>query len=219
MLVGAVLMAGAVGWAQKPEVRTGEVKPVALENHSTTQVLLPGAHLAGAVVTVHGACSLGTYTTSAEQIVMSVTSNRAVTDKDGMCYLHVKNAAGYATAWVPVKLTSAETAKVEAAKQATNLKRAEDVMARSGNEWTMHFAKGGSDTYKRKPASGGPEVPVFADKAGHEVKIIVSDSSTVLILPNVGRCYLTGKLVDGRVMDGMSSGSCKQGGPWTAEMR
>ena len=219
VLAGAVLMAGLAGLAQKPDLHGGGAKPSEIENHKATQIVLPGAHLAGATLTVHGACSLAGYTASENQIVMQVAANRALTDHDGVCYLHVKNAAGFASTWVQVKLTDRESAQAEATKRAADMKRAENVIARSGSEWTMHFANGGTDTYKRKPASGEPQVPVFADKAGREVKILVSDSSTVLILPNAGRCYLTGKLVGGHVLDGVSSGSCKQGGAWTADMR
>lgn len=91
--------------------------------------------------------------------------------------------------------------------------------ARTGSEWTLHFAEGGKTRYKLKLAEAEPGVAVFADKSGHEVKIMVADDATVLIVPSEGGCYRTGKLVDGRVTNGTSGGECKPGGNWTAEMR
>ena len=90
---------------------------------------------------------------------------------------------------------------------------------RAGNEWTLHFAEGGKAKYKLIPGIGEPGVSVFADRSGHEVKILVADDATVLIVPSEGGCYRTGKLVDGRVANGTSGPECKPGGPWTAEMK
>lgn len=91
--------------------------------------------------------------------------------------------------------------------------------SRAGNEWTLHFAEGGKAKYKLIPGIGEPGVAVFEDRSGHEVKILVADDATVLIVPSEGGCYRTGKLVDGRVTNGTSGGECKPGGAWTAEMR
>jgi hypothetical protein len=91
--------------------------------------------------------------------------------------------------------------------------------ARSGSEWTLHFADGGKAKYKLKTAEAEPGVTLFADNHGHEVKIMVAEDATVLIVPSEGGCYRTGKLVDGRVTNGTSGGDCKPSGNWTAEMR
>jgi hypothetical protein len=97
--------------------------------------------------------------------------------------------------------------------------KAAEFMARSGSEWTLHYAEGGKATYKLKPGTGEPGVTVFADNTGHEVKIMVANDATVLIVPSEGGCYRTGKLVGGRVANGTSGGECRPGGSWTAEMR
>ena len=91
--------------------------------------------------------------------------------------------------------------------------------ARAGSEWTLHFAEGGKSKYKLKPGEGEPGVSVFADDHGHQVKILIAEDATVLIVPTEGGCYRTGKLVDGRVTNGTSGGECKPGGSWTAEIR
>jgi hypothetical protein len=91
--------------------------------------------------------------------------------------------------------------------------------ARAGSEWTLHFAEGGKAKYRLIPGVGEPGVAVFTDRSGHEVKILVAEDDTVLIVPSEGGCYRTGKLVDGHVTNGTSGGECKPGGSWTAEMR
>ena len=91
--------------------------------------------------------------------------------------------------------------------------------ARAGSEWTLHFAEGGKAKYRLIPGVGEPGVAVFTDRSGHEVKILVAEDDTVLIVPSEGGCYRTGKLVDGRVTNGTSGGECKPGGAWTAQMR
>ena len=91
--------------------------------------------------------------------------------------------------------------------------------SRSGSEWTLHFAEGGRAKYKLKSGEGEPGIAVFADKSGHEVRIMVADDAKVLIVPSEGGCYRTGTLVDGHVTNGTSGGDCKPGGDWTAEMR
>ena len=63
-LVGAALMAGRIAAAQKPDLHGGGAQPSLLENHKTTKVVLPGYHLAGATLTVDGACSLVSYDAS-----------------------------------------------------------------------------------------------------------------------------------------------------------
>lgn len=103
--------------------------------------------------------------------------------------------------------------------QTSELSAAGAQPSRAGNEWTLHFAEGGKAKYKLIPGVGEPGVAVFADKSGHEVKILVAEDATVLIVPTEGGCYRTGKLVDGRVTNGTSGGECKPGGAWTAEMR
>ena len=217
-LVGAALMVGRIAAAQKPDLHGGGAQPSLLENHKTTKVVLPGYHLAGVTLTVDGACSLVSYDASENQIVMEVTAERPLTDRDGYCNLHVKNAAGSASTWVEVGLTEDEQAQMNSTDRSAEREKAAEVMARSGSEWTLHFADGGTMTYKLKPTADAG-VTVFADDAGNEAKIMVANDATVLIVPSGGGCYRTGKLVGGRVTNGTSGGSCKPGGSWTAEMR
>jgi hypothetical protein len=223
MLARLVMMSAAlmsnVAAAQKPDLHGGGAQPSLLENHKTTKVVLPGYHLAGATLTVDGACSLVSYEASENQIAMLVATDRAVTDRDGYCNLHVKNTAGSASTWVVVALTDDEQSQVSATDRSADRQKAVEFMARSGNEWTLHFAEGGKMTYRLKPGAGEPGVTVFADDKGHEVKIMVANDSTVLIVPSEGGCYRTGKLVGGHVTNGTSGGECKPGGNWTAEMR
>jgi hypothetical protein len=218
-LASAALMLGGGAAAQKPDLHAGGAQPSLLENHKTTKVVLPGSHLAAATLTVDGACSLESYDASENQIVMTLAANRAMTDRDGYCNLHVKNAVGSASTWVEVGLTDEEQAQVSSTDKSVERERSAEFMARSGSEWTLHFAEGGKATYKLKPETGEPGVTIFADDAGHEVKIMVATDATVLIVPSGGGCYRTGKLVDGRVTNGTSGGECRPGGNWTAEMR
>lgn len=213
-----ILMASFLARAQKPDLHGGGARPSEIENHKTTMVVLPGYHLAGATLTVDGACSLERYTTEEKQIVMYLATNRATKDRDGYCNLHVKNAEGSSSTWVIVDLTDEETAQVNATDRSAEREKAAQFMARSGSEWTLHFADGGTIAYKLKP-NADPGVTIFTDNAGNEAKIMVGNDSTVLIVPSEGGCYRTGKLVGGRVTNGTSGGNCKPGGNWTAEMR
>ena len=205
--------------AQKPDLHAGGAKPSLLENHKTTKVVLPGNNIAGAMLTADGACSLVSYEASENQIVMSLAAERALTDREGYCNLHVKNATGEASTWVVVEFTDDEQAKVNAADRAADQEKGRQFLARSGSEWTLHFAEGGKAVYKLKPGSDDSSATVFADGKGHEVKIMVANDATVLIVPSEGGCYRTGKLVDGHVTNGTSGGECKPGGNWTADMR
>lgn len=218
-VVSAALLTICGATAQKPDLHAGGATPSLLENHKMTKVVLPGYHVAGSTLTVDGACSLVSYEAGENQIVMSLAAERALTDHEGYCNLHVKNAAGEASTWVVVGFTDDEQAQVNAAGRAADQEKAKQFMARSGSEWTLHFAEGGKAVYKLKPETGEPGVTIFADDHGHEVKIMVANDATVLIVPSEGGCYRTGKLVDGHVTNGTSGGECKPGGNWTAEMR
>ena len=218
-VISAALTTNCVAMAQKPDLHAGGAQPSLIENHKTTKVVLPGNHLAGATLTVDGACSLVSYSAADNQIVMQLAANRAVTDHDGYCNLHVKNAAGSSSTWVEVGLAEQEQADQNATDRSVEREKAAEFMARSGSEWTLHFADGGKMTYRLKPGAYEPGVTVFADDEGNKVKIMVANDATVLIVPAEGGCYRTGKLVGGRVTNGTSGGECKPGGNWTAEMR
>ena len=217
-VANAALMS-CVATAQKPDLHAGGAQPSLIENHKTTKVVLPGYHLAGATLAVDGACSLVSYSASENEIVMQLAANRAVTDHDGYCNLHVKNAAGSSSTWVEVGLAEQEQADQNSTDRSVEREKAAEFMARSGSEWTLHFADGGKMTYRLKPGAYEPGVTVFADDEGNKVKIMVANDATVLIVPTEGGCYRTGKLVGGRVTNGTSGGECKPGGNWTAEMR
>ena len=113
-LIATAVLTGSLACAQKPDLHGGGAQPSEIENHKTTKVTLPGYHLAGATLTVDGACRLESYTAAENQIVMSVAGNRAASDHDGTCYLHVKNAAGSASTWIVVDLTEEETSQLNA---------------------------------------------------------------------------------------------------------
>jgi hypothetical protein len=218
MTIAAVMMS-CVAMAQKPDLHAGGAQPSMIENHKTTKVVLPGYHLMGATLTVDGACSLVSYSADENQIVMQLAADRATTDHDGYCNLHVKNAAGSSSTWVEVGFSEQEQTDRNSTDKSAERQKAAEIMARSGNEWTLHFVEGGKTTYRLKPGAYEPGVTVFADDAGHEVKIMVANDATVLIVPSEGGCYRTGKLESGRVKNGTSGGECKPGGNWTAEMR
>ena len=74
-ILSAALVMSCAAAAQKPDLHAGGAQPSLLENHKTTKVVLPGYHLAGATLTVDGACSLVTYTASESQIGIPVSSN------------------------------------------------------------------------------------------------------------------------------------------------
>jgi hypothetical protein len=215
--LGLVLLA-SLAVAQKPDLHAGGASPSSLPNHETTKVTLPGFHLAGATLTVSGACSLVSYTAAENQIVMSLKGERTVADHDGNCNLMVKNAAGTASTWVIVELTDEEQQQANAAERTADQKKAQQVVARSGSEWTLHFASGETATYAVKPSTE-PGVPLFGDGSGQEFKILVANDGTVLILNSESGCYRSGKLVQGRVADGISGPGCQPAGAWTATMR
>lgn len=217
-VIAAMALLTTAVFAQKPDLHGGGAEPSEIANHRTTQVTLPGHYLAGATLTVDGACQLEDYTAAANQIVMTVTGNRATSDHDGYCNLHVKTAAGKVSTWIIVDLTEDEAAQKNATDKSAERLKAAQFMARSGSQWTLHFADGGTITYKLKQDSD-PAVTTFTDDAGNEAKIMVANDSTVMIVPSEGGCYRTGKLAGGRVANGTSAGSCKPGGNWTAEMR
>ena len=59
-IVCAALTITCVAMAQKPDLHAGAAQPSLIPNHKTTRVVLPGYHLAGATLTVDGACTLVT---------------------------------------------------------------------------------------------------------------------------------------------------------------
>lgn len=124
----------------------------------------------------------------------------------------IRMAGWYARAATAVMMCSSMMA------QTAEVRATEPQPAHAGNEWTLHFAEGGKVKYRLMPLEGEPGVSLFADKSGHEVKIMVADDSRVLIVPSEGGCYRTGTLVDRRVTNGTSGGDCKPGGSWTAEI-
>jgi hypothetical protein len=215
--LGLVLLA-SVAAAQKPDLHGGGANPSSIPNHETTKVTLPGFHLAGATVAVSGACSLVSYTAAENQIVMSLKGERTVADHDGYCNLKVTNAAGSASMWVIVGLTDEEQQKADAAGRAASEKTGQQVLARSGSEWTLHFASGETARYTVKPSTE-PGVALFSDGSGREFKILVANDGTVLILNSESGCYRNGKLVQGRVDNGSSGPGCQPAGAWTATMR
>lgn len=217
LVLAAVAVSAAVpGFAQKPDLQAGGANPSDIPNHMTTKVTLPGFNLADAKLTVDGACTLAFYTDSANQIVMMINAERAVTDRDGFCNIHVKNGYGSADAWIGVSLTSEEKAQIDAADREADRQKHESFVTRSGTQWVLRFQSGSTVTYTMKP-SADPGLPTFADAKGHEVKIAVSNDGKVTILG--AQCWRTGTLSNNRVSDGTTKGSCSPPGPWTATMQ
>lgn len=214
----AGLLVSSAAWAQKPDLHGTGADPSAIPNHATTTVTKDGARLAGTTITADGACRLVSYKTSESLITMVFEANRAL-DHDEYCNYHVTNRYGTASSWIVVKYTDDEQNQIAAEQRAAGEKKAAEVQARSGNEWTVHLSDGQTMRYTLKPGEGEPGVAVFADNEGREIKILVADDSTVLFIPAERGCYRTGKLVNGKVVNGVSGEACTPGGTWTAEMR
>jgi hypothetical protein len=203
----------ATAFAQKPDLHAGGPSPSSVPNYQASKVTLPGYHLAHATFTVDGACTLVSYTASENQIVFSITGARTISDREGYCNLHVKNAAGEASTWMIVDLTDDELAQQKSNDRAVERQKASDFISRSGSKWSLRFANGATETYTSK-SSTDDGVPLFANPSGVEFKIMVGNDSTVTIIGE--SCYRTGKLANGRVANGSSMGNCSPSGPWTA---
>jgi hypothetical protein len=217
VLAGA-LAAAAVAAAQKPDLHGTAANPSAIPNHETTTVTKDGARLAGTTITADGACRLVSYKTTDSLITMVFEGNRAL-DHDEYCNYQVTNRYGTAHSWIVVNYTNDEERQLAAQKRAADEKKANAVRALSGSEWTLHLSDGDTVRYTRKPGELEQSLAVFVDDHGREMKILVGNDSTVLLIPAEGNCYRTGKLVSGKVVNGISGQACSPGGSWTAEMQ
>lgn len=213
-----IMAAAAVAAAQKPDLHGTGANPSAIPNHETTAVTKDGAHLGGVTITADGACRLVSYKTSESLITMVFEGNRPL-DHDEYCNYQVTNRYGSAHSWIVVNYTDDEERQLEAQKRAADEKKADAMRALSGSEWTLHLSDGDTVRYTRKPGELDQGLPVFADDQGRQMKILVGNDSTVLLIPAEGKCYRTGKLVSGKVVNGMSGEACSPGGSWTAEMQ
>ena len=77
-----------------PDLHAGGPSPSLIPNHETTEVTLPGLHLAGTTLTVDGACTLQSFqVVSDTAIKMKLHGNRVISDKEDGCFLHVHQGA------------------------------------------------------------------------------------------------------------------------------
>jgi hypothetical protein len=198
----------------KPDLRAGGPTPSAIPNGATTDVVLPGFHLAGAHVEAGPICKLESYdVTSDKEIRMKIKGTRTVDNKDDACFLTVRTAGGTARLWIVVNFTDEEQSELEARQKANDEKNAMAFLNRSGKAWRLTFAGGARATYT---ATGANEdgIPTFQSNSGVSVQIAVSNTNKVMIIES--GCMRSGDLVGDVVKNGQSMGECKPSGSWTA---
>jgi hypothetical protein len=198
----------------KPDLHAGGVNPSSIPNDATTDVTLPGFHLAGAHIATGAQCSLAAPPiVSDNEIKMKLKGTRKVEDNEDKCDLIVHTAGGTASTWIVVELTEDQQQVQTAREKSEEQSKAEAFIAKSGKSWHLKFAGGASETYT---ATGENQdaMPTFQKSAGASVRIAVSNDNTVLILDS--SCMRSGKLVGTEVKDGKSQGDCTPAGSWTA---
>ena len=200
----------------KPDLHAGGAKPSTIPNHETTLVTLPGFHLAGATVTVSGVCNLKSYKVVGDtQITMMIEGNRQIPDKEDGCFLKVSHGAASANTYVVVDLTQTEWDQKNTQDRAADKAKGEAFLARSGKQWTIHYADGSSEIYTVQPADPG-QLPDFQTASGATIKIAVTSDNSVMVVAE--GCMRSGTLLNGQVKDGKSMGTCKPAGSWTAQV-
>ncbi|HEY1806166.1 MAG TPA: hypothetical protein VGG45_16960 [Terracidiphilus sp.] len=217
LLGGHMVPAQASGAKAKPpapDLHAGGAQPSSIPNDAETVVTLPGFHLSGANVTLHGVCKLVSYKVDSDnEIKMTITGARSIEDKDDTCSMAVKTVGGQASTWIVVELTDAQQQEQKAEQDAAGKAKAESFLSRSGKKWNLQFAGGTTAAYTSTGAS--PDgMPTFDDGAGNQVQIAVSDDGTVTMIES--GCIRSGKLVGTEVKNGQSMGQCTPPGTWTA---
>jgi hypothetical protein len=217
LLCAAAAQSPAQSSTIKPDLHAGGAKPSTIPNHETTLVTLPGVHLTGSTVTVSGVCTLKSYKIVGDtQIAMMIEGNRQIPDKEDGCFLKVSHGAASASTYVVVDLTHAEWDQKTTQDRAANKAKGEAFLARSGKQWTIHYADGSSETYTVQPADPG-QLPDFKTASGATIKIAVTDDNSVMVVAE--GCMRSGTLLSGQVKDGKSMGNCKPAGSWTAQVK
>ena len=198
----------------KPDLHAGGPSPSEIPNGETTQVILPGYHLAGAHVDARPICAIESYqVTSDNEIRMKIKASRPLDDKDGACYLTIRTPGGSAQAWIVVDFTASEQADFDARQRTEERQKAGAFVNRSGKSWQITFAGGQHETYT---ATGvDPDgMPGFQSNSGTSVRIAVSNDNKITIIDS--GCIRTGSVVGNQVKNGQSMGQCDPPGSWTA---
>jgi hypothetical protein len=201
-----------------PDLRAGGAKPSTIPNHETTEVTLPGHHLAGTTVTVTGVCTLKSYkVVSDAEIVMQIEGNRPIDSKEDGCFLKVSLGAKHADTYVVVALTEAEESQKNSDEAARDKVKAQAYMSNLGTQWILHYADGVSETFTAQPADPG-QLPDYSSTSGTTAKIMISDGTNVTIMAD--GCILSGTLTGSQVKNGkVYAGTCKHPGAWTAQKK
>lgn len=205
---------GSPAKAPKPDLHAGGAKPSEIPNDTVTVVTLPGFHLTGAKIETGSICKAVSYeVVSDNEIKMNIKGTRTVDDKENQCTLKVVTPAGSASTWIVVDLTDAQQKEVDAREKAQGEAKAAAFIAKSGKAWHLTFAGGATETYSSAGADAD-DMPIFHNAAGDDVKIMVTDDGTAMIIEP--GCIRSGKLTGAQAKDGQSQGECTPAGSWTA---
>jgi hypothetical protein len=187
----------------KPDLHAGGANPSAISNDASTEVTLPGFHLAVVSPPV----------VSDNEIKMNIKGTRKVDDDEDKCDLIVHTAGGTASTWIVVEFTEAQQEVRSAREKSQNQAKGEAFIARSGKSWRLKFAGGATETYT-STGTNEDAMPTFQKSGGDSVRIAVANDNTVLIIDS--GCMRSGKLIGNEVKDGKSQGECAPAGSWTA---
>jgi len=198
----------------KPDLHAGGPTPSAIPNGATTDVTLPGFHLAGAHVDAGPICKIESYQVASDQeIRMKIKGTRSVDHKDNACWITVRTPGGTARLWIVVDYTEEEQAAVDAKQRSDDQKNATAFQNRSGKAWRLTFAGNVHESYIATGAD--PDgMPTFQTSSGASVQIAVSNNNKVMIVES--GCMRSGDLNGNEVKNGQSMGECKPSGAWTA---
>jgi hypothetical protein len=198
----------------KPDLHGGGANPSSIPNDATTEVTLPGFHLAGAHLETDHLCKVVSYkVVSDNEIKMKVEGTRTVGDQDDRCAIIVTTPGGTTSTWIVVELTEAQQQEQEARQKAAGMAKAQAFQNRAGKTWHLRFADGATQMY----TATGPDadgMPGFQSSEGIAAKITVTNDNTVTIIQ--ADCVRSGKVVGTQVKDGQSMGECSPVGSWTA---
>lgn len=198
----------------KPDLHAGGANPSSIPNDATTEVTLPGFHLAGARVETGPQCSIvSPPIVTDNEIKMNIKGTRKVDDEEDKCDLVVHTAGGKASTWIVIELTEAQQQAQSAREKSEEQAKAEAFIAKAGKSWRLKFAGGVAETYT-STGENQDAMPTFRKSGGESVRIAIANDNTVLILES--NCMRSGKLIGNEVKDGKSQGECAPAGSWTA---
>lgn len=132
----------------KPDLHAGGANPSSIPNDATTEVTLPGFHLAGARVETGPQCSIvSPPIVTDNEIKMNIKGTRKVDDEEDKCDLVVHTAGGKASTWIVIELTEAQQQAQSAREKSEEQAKAEAFIAKAGKSWRLKFAGGVAETY------------------------------------------------------------------------